>query len=90
MAFVPWLSLAAALGCSALSTVAFLLAPDVGVLIVGRILSGLSAGLMTGSATAALTELAGRRPGRKGARPVSAARPAPGRRAAPGGADRVS
>jgi MFS family permease len=57
--------LAAALGCSALSTVVFILAPDVGVLLTARILSGLSAGLMTGTATAALTELipasAGRR-----------------------------
>jgi MFS family permease len=49
--------LAAALGSSALSTVVFILAPNVGVLIAGRILSGLSAGLMTGTATAALTEL---------------------------------
>src|ERR1700742_3461320 len=50
--------LAVALACSALSTVVFIVAPDVGVLIAGRILSGLSAGLMTGTATAALTELA--------------------------------
>src|ERR1700742_1083213 len=49
--------LAVALACSALSTVVFIVAPDVGVLIAGRILSGLSAGLMTGTATAALTEL---------------------------------
>jgi MFS family permease len=49
--------LGAALAASALSTVVFILAPNVGVLIVGRILSGLSAGLMTGTATAALTEL---------------------------------
>jgi MFS family permease len=49
--------LAAALACSAVSTIVFILAPDVAVLIVGRILSGLSAGLMTGTATAALTEL---------------------------------
>ena len=49
--------LAAALAFSALSTVVFILAPNVAVLIVGRILSGLSAGLMTGTATAALTEL---------------------------------
>jgi MFS family permease len=49
--------LAAALGCSALSTVVFILAPNVGVLMIGRILSGFSAGLMTGTATAALTEL---------------------------------
>jgi MFS family permease len=49
--------LAAALASSALSTVVFILAPSVGVLFVGRILSGLSAGLMTGTATATLTEL---------------------------------
>jgi MFS family permease len=49
--------LAVALGASALSTVAFILAPDVAVLLVGRILSGLSAGLMTGTATATLMEL---------------------------------
>jgi hypothetical protein len=47
--------LAVALACSALSTVVFILAPNVEVLIVGRILSGLSAGLMTGTATAGLT-----------------------------------
>jgi MFS family permease len=41
--------------------VTFILAPDVGWLFVGRVLSGLSAGLMTGTATAALTETA--RPG---------------------------
>jgi MFS family permease len=50
--------LATALGASALSTVAFILAPGVAVLIAARIISGLSAGLMTGTATAALTELA--------------------------------
>jgi MFS family permease len=49
--------LAAALGASVLSTVVFILAPNVGVLFIGRILSGLSAGLMTGTATATLTEL---------------------------------
>jgi MFS family permease len=49
--------LAAVLGCSALSTVVFILAPNVGVLMAGRILSGFSAGLMTGTATATLTEL---------------------------------
>jgi MFS family permease len=49
--------LAAALGASALSTLAFIFAPDQGVLLVGRILSGLSAGLMTGTATATLAEL---------------------------------
>jgi MFS family permease len=49
--------IATALGCSALSTIVIILAPDVGVLIIGRILSGLSAGLMTGTATATLTDL---------------------------------
>jgi MFS family permease len=50
--------LAVALGLSALSTVAFILAPGEGVLLAARVLSGLSAGLVTGTATAALTELA--------------------------------
>ena len=50
--------LAVALFASALSTVAFILAPDVGVLLAARIVSGISAGLMTGTATATLTELA--------------------------------
>jgi MFS family permease len=49
--------LAAALAVSALSAVTFILAPDVVVLFVARVLSGLSAGLMTGTATAGLTEL---------------------------------
>ena len=49
--------LAAALAASALSTVVFILAPDLGALIAGRIVSGISAGLVTGTATAALTEL---------------------------------
>lgn len=49
--------LAAALGASAVSTLVFILAPDVGALIAARIVSGLSAGLMTGTATATLTEL---------------------------------
>jgi MFS family permease len=53
--------LAAAIGLSIASAVTFILAPDVGVLFLGRVLSGLSAGLMTGTATAALTETA--RPG---------------------------
>jgi MFS family permease len=50
--------LAAAVGLSIVSAVTFILAPDVGWLFVGRLLSGLSAGLMTGTATAALTETA--------------------------------
>ena len=53
--------LAAAICLSIVSAVTFILAPNVGWLFVGRVLSGLSAGLMTGTATAALTETA--RPG---------------------------
>jgi MFS family permease len=49
----------AALGFSVLSTVVFILAPSVGWLYLGRVLSGLSAGLMTSAAPAALTEMAG-------------------------------
>jgi MFS family permease len=49
--------LAAALGASAVSTITFILAPDVAALIAARVVSGLSAGLMTGTATATLTEL---------------------------------
>jgi MFS family permease len=49
--------MAVALAASAVSTVIFILAPDVGALIAARIVSGLSAGLMTGTATAMLTEL---------------------------------
>jgi MFS family permease len=51
----------AGLGLSALSAIAFLLAPSVGglaLLLAGRLLSGLSAGLYTGTATAALLDLA--------------------------------
>jgi MFS family permease len=53
--------LAAAIVLSIASAVTFILAPGVGWLFLGRLLSGLSAGLMTGTATAALTETA--RPG---------------------------
>jgi len=49
--------MAAALGFSVLSTIVFILAPSLGWLYAGRILSGLSAGLMTGAAPAALTEM---------------------------------
>jgi MFS family permease len=65
--------LAAALGASALSTVAFILAPDVGVLFVGRILSGVSAGLVTGTATAALAELVPASAGRRASLVATAA-----------------
>jgi MFS family permease len=43
---------------SALSAVMFLLAQGLSLLLVGRLLSGLSAGLFTGTATAALIDLA--------------------------------
>jgi MFS family permease len=49
--------MAAALGLSAASTVLFILADGPGWLYPARILSGVSAGLMTGTATAALTEM---------------------------------
>jgi MFS family permease len=46
------------LALSALSAVAFLLAHGLALLLVGRILSGLSAGIFTGTATATLVDLA--------------------------------
>ena len=46
----------AALAFSAVSTVVFIVAPALGWLFVGRVLSGISAGLVTGTATAALTD----------------------------------
>ena len=49
------------LGCAAVSAVCFLCATSLGWLYVGRLLSGLSAGLFTGAATAYVMELA---PGR--------------------------
>jgi MFS family permease len=51
--------LGAALALSALSTLVFILATAVGWLFLGRVLSGFSAGLMTGTATAALTDMLG-------------------------------
>ena len=65
--------LAAALGASALSTVVFILAPDVGALIAARIVSGVSAGLMTGTATATLTELVPALDGRRASLVATAA-----------------
>jgi MFS family permease len=53
------------LACAALSTAAFLLDHGVALLIVGRVLSGLSAGIFTGTATAALVDLAGAGQGRR-------------------------
>jgi MFS family permease len=49
--------MAAAVGFSMLSTVVFILANGVGWLYLGRILSGVSAGLITGASAAALTEM---------------------------------
>jgi MFS family permease len=46
----------AALALSTVSTVVFIVSPGVGWLFVGRVLSGMSAGLVTGTATAALTD----------------------------------
>ena len=51
--------LGTALALSTLSTVVFITAPSVGWLFLGRVLSGFSAGLMTGTATAALTDMLG-------------------------------
>jgi len=47
----------AALALSALSTIVFIVSPGVGWLFLGRVLSGISAGLVTGTATAALTDI---------------------------------
>ena len=47
------------LGFSALSAVVFLVASGLGLLLVGRVLSGFSAGIFTGTATATLVDLAG-------------------------------
>ena len=49
------------LAFSALSAVAFLLAQGLGLLFVGRVFSGFSAGIFTGTATATLLDLAGPR-----------------------------
>jgi len=54
--------LLAGLVCAALSAVAFLLADGIALLLIGRVLSGLSVGVFVGAATAALVDLAG--PGR--------------------------
>jgi MFS family permease len=50
--------LLAGLGCAVLSGAAFLVAHDVATLIIARLLSGFSAGIFTGTATAALVDLA--------------------------------
>jgi MFS family permease len=55
------------LALSAASAVAFFVAHSVTLLFVGRVLSGLSAGIFTGTATAALVELLGEGKQRAGA-----------------------
>lgn len=50
--------LQAGLALSGLSAIVFLLAGDLGWLFVGRVLSGLSAGVFTGTATATIVDLA--------------------------------
>jgi MFS family permease len=52
------------LALSALSAIVFLVAKGLGLLLLGRMLSGLSAGIFTGTATATLVDLAG--PGQAG------------------------
>jgi MFS family permease len=52
-----WMLLAG-LALAALSALAFLIADGLALLIVGRVLSGLSAGIFTGTATATLVDLA--------------------------------
>jgi MFS family permease len=49
--------LAIGIGCAAVSTAGFLIASGIGLLIGARIVSGLAAGFVTGTATAALAEL---------------------------------
>ena len=51
--------MAGAIVTAAVSTAIFLVAGSIGVLIAARIISGLGVGFMTGTATAALAELAG-------------------------------
>ena len=53
------------LACSGLAAVAFLLAQDLPLLFVGRVLSGLSAGIFTGTATATLVDLGGQESGER-------------------------
>jgi MFS family permease len=51
-------TLLAALALSALSAATFLLADGLTLLVIGRVVSGLSAGIVTGTATATLVDLA--------------------------------
>jgi MFS family permease len=65
--------LGVAIALSALSAVVFILAPGLAWLFVGRVLSGLSAGLVTGTATAALAETVGGSSSRRATRVATAA-----------------
>lgn len=70
--------LLAGVAAALVSAVVFLFADSVPLLLIGRVLSGLSAGLFTGTATAAVIEAAPPRPGNPGPRrwrqwPTSAA-----------------
>lgn len=53
--------LATAIACAAASTILFLVATNIGELIVARLISGAAAGFVTGTASAALAELQPRR-----------------------------
>ncbi len=57
-------TLLGALALSALSAAVFLITQGPGLLLVGRVLSGLSAGIFTGTATAAIVDFA--EPGEEG------------------------
>jgi MFS family permease len=65
--------MAGAIVTAAVSTAIFLVADSIGVLIVARIISGVGVGFMTGTATAALAELAGPGGQRRAAVTASAA-----------------
>ena len=65
--------MAAALGFGAASTIVFIFASSPGWLYPARILSGVSAGLMIGAATAALTEMARHSGARRAAMAAAAA-----------------
>jgi MFS family permease len=61
------------LAFAALSTVAFLVARGLPLLVAGRVLSGLAAGIFTGTATATLVDLAGDGRGRRATLTATAA-----------------
>jgi MFS family permease len=65
--------LAAGLGLAVVSTAVFLSAGDLALLLLGRLLSGLAAGLVTSAATATLTELEPQQDTRRASRVSTAA-----------------